>query len=192
MAGRRISLAETLQTGLAAYGAGEVLRWYACYTRSRHEKIVDRQLRERGYGSFLPLVPRESQWKDRRKTVEWPLFPSYVFGRFPLSEAHNVLSIPGVATLVKSNGQPVPVGDAELENVRRFARALRSQAVELERTAVFAEGDWVRVRSGPLEGVLGVVVQQRGRRRVRIGLEAIGQAFEVNIGTMMLEPVSPP
>lgn len=185
-------LAETLQTALANQEETLPARWYACYTKARHEKRVYRLLRERGYEGFLPLMPRQSQWKDRRKIVEWPLFPSYVFGRFTLGAVHDVLSIPGVSTLVKANGQPVPVGEEELENVRRFAQALQHSGVDLKQTPFLAEGEWVRITSGPLEGVCGVVVEQRGRRRVRIGLKAIGQGFEVNIDTARLQPVPAP
>ena len=56
-----------------------VARWYACYTRSRHEKRVAERLRQRGHTVFLPLVERVRQWHDRKKRVPWPLFPSYVF-----------------------------------------------------------------------------------------------------------------
>lgn len=165
------------------------LRWYACYTKSRHEKQVDRLLRERGFETFLPLAPRVSQWKDRKKMVEWPLFPSYVFGRFSLADAHRVLGTPGVATLVKVNGRPAAIADAELENVRRFTRALGSGAVEVEHRSFFAEGEWVEVMEGPFQGVRGVVVEQRNRKRVLIGLKVIGQGLEVDIDSKLLRPV---
>lgn len=164
-------------------------RWYACYTRSRHEKQVDRLLQERGFETFLPLVARVSQWKDRKKVVEWPLFPSYVFGRFSLVDAHRVLSTPGVATLVKVNGRPAAITDAELENVRRFTRALGSGHIEVEHRPFFAEGEWVEVMKGPFQGVRGVVVEQRNRKRVLIGLKVIGQGLEVDIDSKLLRPV---
>jgi transcription antitermination factor NusG len=186
-------MAESLRSDAAGERQrAEEARWYACYTRARHEKQVDRLLQERGFETFLPLVPRQSQWKDRRKVIEWPLFPSYVFGRFSLTDMHRVLSTPGVATLVKANGKPVPIAEAELENVRRFTRALREGDVELERRPYFAEGEWVEVMDGPFQGVRGVVVEQRNRRRVLIGLQAIGQGLEFDIAASALKPVPAP
>ncbi|HEX6132498.1 MAG TPA: UpxY family transcription antiterminator [Longimicrobiales bacterium] len=187
-------MAETLRAdGAGARGdTVEVPQWYACYTRSRHEKQVDRLLRERGFETFLPLMPRVSQWKDRKKIVEWPLFPSYVFGRFRLVESPRILSTPGVATLVKTNGRPAAIADEELANVRRFVRALSGGGIEVERRPFFAEGEWVEVMAGPLAGVRGVVVEQRNRRRVLIGLQAIGQGLEVDIDTRVLRPVPGP
>ena len=166
--------------------------WYACYTRSRHEKRVDLLLGRRGIESYLPLVPRKRQWKDRKRVVEWPLFPGYVFGRFAQSELHEVLSVPGVATVVRSNGQLVAIAPEELENVRRFARALASQDAELEIRPFIAEGQWVRITEGPFEGVTGIVVARRTKRRVLVGLAAIGQGLEIDIDTRFLKAISGP
>ena len=177
-------MAESLRTGGEA--ADTEPRWYACYTKARHEKRVELVLRERGIETFLPLVTRVSQWKDRKKRVEFPLFPSYVFGRFTLMDVHRVLSVPGVSTLVKANGRPVWIEDSELENVRLFAGALAEGEVEPEPRPFFAEGEWVEVMDGPFKGVRGVVTEQRGRRRVLIGLKAIGQGLEVDINTSVL------
>jgi transcription antitermination factor NusG len=186
-------MAESLRSPVAnATADASRTRWYACYTRARHEKRVDEQLRERGIDSYLPLVPRLRQWKDRRKVVDWPLFPSYVFGRFALLDAHRVLSIPGVSTIVRLNGRPVPVPEEELENVRLFAKALRGGESELERRPFMEEGQWVEVLDGPFRGVRGVVVQRRGRRRVLIGVKAIGQGLEVNVDTGALRPIPSP
>jgi transcription antitermination factor NusG len=169
-------------------------RWYACYTRARHEKRVDGLLLERGFDSYLPLVPRLRQWKDRKKTVDWPLFPSYVFGRFALVDLHRVLSLPGVASIVRVNGRPVAIPEAELDNVRLFARALcgGDVDVEVEQRPYLEEGQWVEVLDGPFGGVRGVVVQRRGRRRVLIGIHAIGQALEVNLEKATLLRIDAP
>lgn len=167
-------------------------RWYACYTRARHEKRVEHVLRERGIESYLPVIPRLQQWKDRKRRVEFPLFPSYVFGRFTLQEVHAVLTTPGISTIVRINGYPTPISDRELENVRRFAAAVAEGGMEPEPAAYVREGDWVRVGDGPFRGVVGIVVERRGRRRVLVGLSAIGQGFDVDVDVRFLEPIEPP
>lgn len=163
--------------------------WFACYTRGRAEKQVEGQLKRQGIESFLPLIPRKRQWKDRQKLVEWPLFPSYVFGRFKLSDLHAVLTTPGVATVVRTKGYPTPVLESELENVRRFAEALAETGLDPGPTVTFEKGQAVRVLRGPFEGVQGVVVEHRNRRRVLVGLQAIGQGLEINVKTELLEPI---
>lgn len=164
-------------------------RWYACYTRARHEKRVDALLRERGIETFLPLVQRERQWADRKKLVEFPLFPSYLFGRFTLRGVHQVLTTPGVSTIVRTGGRPTPIPDEELDNVRLFAEALSLSGIDPEPRPYVEEGQQVRIKSGPFEGVTGVVVERRGRKRVLVGLEAIGQGLEIDIDRAALQPI---
>lgn len=163
--------------------------WYACYTRARHEKQVEAVLRQRGFDSYLPRIPILRQWNDRKKLVEFPLFPSYVFGRFRLRELHGVLSTPGLSTVVRANGYPTPIPDYDIENVRRFVDALTQTGVEPEQGSFLADGQWVRVLDGPFAGVEGMVIEQRGRKRVLVGVEAIGQGLEIDIETRLLKPI---
>jgi transcription antitermination factor NusG len=167
-------------------------RWYACYTRARHEKQVHDLLLQRGRESYLPLVPQMRQWKDRKKLVEMPVFPSYVFSRFTLRDLHEILTIPGVSTIVRSNGYPTPIADREIENVRKFADALAETGTLPEVRPLIDEGDWVRINDGPFQGVEGIVIEQRGRRRVLVGLKAIGSALEIDIDTRSLRTIPPP
>jgi transcription antitermination factor NusG len=167
-------------------------RWYACYTRARHEKRVAELLTERGVEVYLPLVPLERRWKDRMKVVSFPMFASYVFGRFTLADAHRVLAVPGVTTLVRANGRPVPIPDDELENVRLFADKLATGELETKPVPELQNGQWVRVEDGPLAGVVGIVVSRRGRRRVVVGLRSIGQGLEVDVRTALLTPIAAP
>ncbi|MEJ2678572.1 MAG: UpxY family transcription antiterminator [Gemmatimonadota bacterium] len=164
-------------------------RWYACYTRARHEKQVERALAEHQVESYLPLVERERQWKDRRKVVAFPLFPSYVFARFAWRHVHDVLSTPGVSTIVRMDGRPAPIPDEDLENVRRFTKALGETGMEPTPRPFVQEGQRVRVAEGPFEGVEGVVVERRGARRVLVGLPVIRQGFEVDLDQQVLLPL---
>lgn len=169
--------------------AADVPRWYACYTRARHEKSVERHLASRGFGTFLPLIERERQWKDRVKRVEFPLFPSYVFARFRLADVHGVLTTPGLATIVRVDGRPVSIPAEELENVRRFVAALAASGAEVELRPLVEEGQRVRILGGPFRGVEGVVVERRGRRRVLVGLSAIRQGLEVDVAVDTVERI---
>jgi transcriptional antiterminator NusG len=163
--------------------------WYACYTRARHEKQVEAQLRQRGMESYLPLVQQMRQWSDRKKAVQFPLFPSYVFGRFRLADLHHVLTTPGVSTIVRANGYPTPIPPGDLDNVKHFVAALADSGLEPDPRPFLAEGQWVRVMEGPFEGVEGIVVEARGRKRVLVGLAAIGQGLEIDIDTRLLKAI---
>jgi transcription antitermination factor NusG len=165
------------------------LAWYALYTRARHEKKVDRLLRLREFEVFLPLVPRESQWHDRRKIVDWPLFPGYVFARFGLKATAQILGTPGVATIVRQDGVPAAISDLEIENVRRLASVVTETGSLPEPTPMVECGQQARISKGPFTGVHGVVVQRRGSGRVliQIGLDVIGQGIKLEIEESSLQ-----
>lgn len=166
-------------------------RWYACYTRGRAEKKVGDLLPRLGVETYLPLVPRERQWADRTKQVDWPLFPSYVFARFSLREIGRVLRTPGIATVVRLGGEYVPIEEGEIANIRRFAEALAARGWDAVKPVTYiAVGERVRVIDGPFQGVEGVVVRRRKRDRLLVGLGAIRQGFEVDIPATQLRVLS--
>lgn len=164
-------------------------RWYACYTSSRQEKKVDELLRRRGFESFLPLIPRQRQWSDRKQTVLWPMFPSYVFARFALRDYHAILTTPGVATVVRSNGYPVAVSEAELDNVRALAQVLAETGIEAILRPMIRKGQRIRVIDGPFRGIEGIVVQIRGKKRVLVGVQAVNQALQLDLDMSILRPI---
>jgi transcription antitermination factor NusG len=163
--------------------------WYALYTRSRHEKRVAEALGRRGFDVYLPLVPRESQWHDRKKTVHWPLFPGYVFVRFEPGQATTALSVPGAVRVIGVRGEPAPIRDSEIENVRRFASCLAETGVVPTPEPLVDVGQEVVVQSGPFGGVRGRVLERRaaGRVLIQIGVRAIGQALKVELEEAVLD-----
>ena len=67
--------------------------WFALWTRSRHEQVVREQLEQKHIEAFLPTVTRWSRWKDRKKKIDWPLFPGYCFARFNPRERLPILKV---------------------------------------------------------------------------------------------------
>lgn len=154
-----------------------VPRWYAVRTRSRHEKKVFDQLLSRNIESFLPLYDRWSQWKDRKKRVQFPLFPGYCFARFPLSERLRVLTVFGAAGLVGIKGTAVPVDDAEIDAVRRLINSL----LPYDPHPFLTEGMEVEVVRGPLKGIRGRLLRKDRSTRLVLAVTLIHQAAVVEI-----------
>ena len=169
-----------------------VPHWYAVYTRSNFERQVQERFRRQKIDNWLPLVTRESQWSDRRRRIEWPLFPGYIFGHFDLQRLIQVLSTHGVATVVSVRGTPVPIPTAEIDSLKATCEALARTREEPQRAPMLDKGTWVRVVDGPFAGVRGMVIERRGDRRVLVGVAAIGQAIELNVGVAGLVPDAPP
>lgn len=167
----------------------ESLCWYACYTRGRHEKKVASNLESRGIEIVLPVHRVEVRWSDRMKTVERPLFPSYVFARFPTSELQQVLNTRGLVTILRSGSALAAIPDDEIENVRRFAAAVSDHRVTPERETAIEAGDRVRVLTGPFAGIEGVALVRRGRRRLLVALSTVGEGLAVDLDDASLQVI---
>ena len=101
--------APILPDGRITPATGEEIRWYALWTRSRHEQVVREQLVQKHIESFLPTVTRWSRWKDRKKKIDWPLFPGYCFARFNLRERLLIAAGPWTRTLAAQMGADLPL-----------------------------------------------------------------------------------
>lgn len=169
--------------------AAEDSRWYACYTRGRHEKKVAMHLDSRNIETFLPIHRVNVQWSDRRKTVDLPLFPSYVFARFEAGELPQVLNTRGLVTILRNAGRLAVIPDGEIDNLRRFAEVLTDQRIVPEREALIEIGSRVRVVTGPFAGIEGVAVLRRGGARLRVSLSTVGEGLLVDLDDASLEVV---
>jgi transcriptional antiterminator RfaH len=160
-------------------------KWYAAYTKPRNEKKVFQFLSEKGIQTYVPLQKRLKQWSDRRKWVEEPLLNSYIFVHIPLSQYYDVLNTPGVVRYVTFEGKAVPIPENQIEVLRRLVASESEIEVSPEK---FREGDKVEVRTGPLFGLSGELVEFRGKRLVLMRIDQIGQSLLVNIPLAFLEP----
>jgi len=159
--------------------------WYALRTRSRHEKLVHQQLSARGLESFLPLVDRRRRWKDRWKTVGFPLFPGYCFARFSHSDRLAVLTAVGVVQVLGIDGHATPIPDHEIEAVRQLVTC----TLPLDPHPYLKEGMEVEVVRGPLAGVRGVLVRKGSRARLVVAVHLIQQAASVELDAADVCPV---
>lgn len=161
-------------------------QWFAAYTASRHEKNVSTQLAERRVESFLPLYQTVHNWKNRtRARLELPLFPSYVFVRISAGERAAVLQVPGVLSLVGSSKEAWALPDFEIESLRAGLAQRRP-----EPHPYLVVGDRVRITSGPLTGMEGVLAQKKNGPRVVLTLEHIMKSVSVEVGLGEVERVT--
>ena len=159
-------------------------RWYAAHTRANHEKRLAEQLAERSVEHFLPLYECVRRWKDRRVTLQLPLFPGYILVRLPLRERMRVLQIPGVAKLVGFNGSPAPLPDSEIEALR----AKLNRQVRAEPHPYLQAGRRVRVRTGPLEGFEGILVRRKHKYRIVVSIDLIMRSIAAEVDLADVEP----
>ena len=165
--------------------AGETLEWYALWTRSRHEQVVRQQLEQKQIEAFLPTVAKWSRWKDRKKKIDWPLFPGYCFARFKALERLPVLKCTGVVTIVGfEGGEPTPIPAGEIEGIRRLVES----DLAYDPCPFIREGTLVEVVHGPLKGVTGRLVRKNDKARLVLAVDLIGQAVSVEVDAADVRP----
>lgn len=163
-----------------------IRRWYALRTRSRAEKVVRDQVVLRGMDSFLPLMTRVSQWKDRRKRIDWPLFPGYCFARFTGDQRLLILQSPGVVEIIGSAlGRPEPIPDSEITAIQRVIASRQAYDAHPH----LEEGMVVEVIRGPLIGLHGKLLKKPGGCRLVVTINLIGQGAAVHIDADDIAPV---
>jgi len=160
-------------------------RWYAAQTCANHEKRVQEQLRQRAIDAYLPLYTSVRRWKDRRVSLELPLFPGYVFVRLALRDRLPVLQTPSLVRLVGFGGQPAPLPDQEIETLRHGL----TKELRIEPHPFLRVGHRVRVRSGPFQGLEGILVRKKNISRFVISLDLIMRSVATEIDPAELEPV---
>jgi transcription antitermination factor NusG len=156
---------------------GNEEHWYALYTEPRHEKYVAEQIGRQGVTCYLPLYRSLRRWKDRRKELSMVLFPGYVFVQMPLQNRLRVLQLPGAVRLVSFNGHPAAMPDKEIEDLRDRL----SIAGRVEPHPYLSVGRQVRVRSGPLKGLEGVIQRAKDRCRIVVSIHLIMRSVAVEV-----------
>jgi transcription termination/antitermination protein NusG len=151
--------------------------WFAIWTRSRHEKSVRDQLAQEQIEVFLPTITKWSRWKDRKKAIDWPLFPGYCFAKFDGAERLPILKCDGVVTIVGTDGVPSPIPPVEIDSIR----LLIESELSYDPCPLIKEGEMVEVKSGPLKGVVGRLVRKGAHARLMLSVDLIGQAVSVEV-----------
>jgi transcription antitermination factor NusG len=159
--------------------------WYAVYTSANHEKKVAAELGRRGVEGFLPLYSSVRRWKDRRVQLELPLFPGYVFVHVALQNRLRVVQVPGVAKIVGFGGLPAALPGEEIEALR----AGLNGKLRAEPHPFLTAGRRVRVRSGPLAGMQGILLRRGGKARFVVSVELIMRSMSVEMDEADLEAV---
>jgi transcription antitermination factor NusG len=161
-------------------------QWYAVQTRPRHEKKVAAELQEKHIGFYLPLLTQIHRWSDRRKIVDVPLFPGYVFvhAQLDLHVRVSVLRIWGVLAFVGPQREALAIPDSQIEDIQN----LLATKIPLTPYPFLKIGQRVRVRGGALEGLEGLLVTN-GHKRLVISVESIQRSLSVTIEGYDVEPV---
>jgi transcription termination/antitermination protein NusG len=171
----------------AKQSAPELNDWYAVYTRHQHEKAVAQNFARNGLEVFLPLYGVVRQWKDRTKHLSLPLFPCYVFFRGGIERRVSILSIPGIHSIVTMGTRPAPIPTAEIEAIRTAVNS----PLRVEPHPFLRCGERVRLRTGPLAGVEGILLRKKNIFRLILSTTLLERSVAVEVDADCVEPVAP-
>ncbi len=165
-------------------GTQETSDWWALYTRHQHEKTVTEMLSAKGFEVFLPLYGSIRKWKDRSKKITLPLFPCYVFVRGGLDRRLQIVTTPGVHTILFNGERVAMIPGVEIEAIRKTVEG----PFRVEPHPFLKCGERVRVIRGSLLGVEGVLVRKKNLYRLVLSVDMMAKSVAVEIDASDVEP----
>jgi transcription antitermination factor NusG len=158
--------------------------WFAVQVRTRHEMAIASFLEAKGYEQFVPLYEFRKRWSDRIKVTEAPLFPGYLFCRFDPQFRLPILKTPGVIQIVGCNRIPAPIDEIEIHAIQ----TLIASGLPTQPWPFLAVGDHVRIESGSLRGLDGIVVKLKENYRLVVSVTLLRRSVAVEIDSALVEP----
>jgi transcription elongation factor/antiterminator RfaH len=162
--------------------------WYVLHVKSRFENVVNEGLVQKSIDAFLPKIRVRSKRRDRRKMIDVPMFPGYLFVRTNLEPRHHleIVKVVGAVRLIGNRtGPPVPVPEDVISSLKIMVASSESVTTGTR----FKKGDRVMVMAGPFAGVVGVFSQYRGKGRVMVNIDILGQFAAVEVDAEDVEPL---
>ncbi|MEQ9404346.1 MAG: UpxY family transcription antiterminator [Cyclobacteriaceae bacterium] len=158
--------------------------WYVIYTMPKAEKRVFNLLYKNNCQVFLPLYRKTIQWSDRKKKILAPLFPNYIFAFLNQNDLHSIYGIPGFVKFLSTRGQKDTVPQREIDSIKLLLQS--NPRVSNERILV---GDIMVVKKGPLQGLVGIVIEKRGSAKLAVRIESLALNLVVEISPDQVKPI---
>lgn len=144
--------------------------WYLIYTRPKHEKKVSAALTELGIDHLLPTIRTLRTWCDRKKFIDAPMFPSYIFVNLKTRRDYlDALGTDGTLCYIKFGNEVALVRDNVINNLRLVLQSGRDIEVSHVR---FNPGQQLVIQEGVFTGLSCEVVEHKNEQKliVRINL----------------------
>ena len=126
------------------------------------------------------------QWSDRKKIVEKPLIPSYIFVKTKSKYFPSVYNIDGVVSFIRFEGKPVSVTQKEIDNLRLLVNSDADIELSSEK---FERGEHVKVTSGALNGLTGELISSGDKKKVLVRIESLDKNIVVTIPVAFLTKI---
>jgi len=158
--------------------------WRVAHTKSRREKSLAHYLARAGVGYYLPMFSRKQANDKRERYSLLPVFNGYLFFQADDFDCYKAMRSNHVANIID-------VGDEKklIMELSQIEKAL-SGNVKVYPYDFIREGQWVRVKNGPLKGLEGRIARKENNYRLVLSVESIMQSISVSIDADHVEPFS--
>jgi len=160
--------------------------WFALYVRTRRERTVEASLKEKGYETYLPLMSERRYYNSKKRCVEVPCFPGYLFCRLDPINRLSLMMTPDIYSVVRRGNELEPIPDSELNALK----VVLTSGISLERYAHLSAGDEVYIRRGPLAGIQGVLLRTGTSQRVAVSITLLQRSVSAEVDCDDIAPVT--
>lgn len=151
------------------------MNWYVVYTKPKWEKKVAERLNEIGITTYCPLITKLSQWSDRKKRIQVPLFNSYIFVQIQENNRNSIFEIPGAIRYLFWLGKPAIVKEMEIQIIQDWLNAPDTFKIMVDK---WQKGDKIVLKSGPFV-TQSAIVQEIKQNHYVLVLESLGCILRV-------------
>ena len=163
--------------------------WFVIYTKPRHEKKIAVNLGHAGIDCFLPCIKQLRCWSDRKKFIDEPLFPSYVFVKLENSQNYfTTLTISGILYYVREGGRIAIVSETIIDNLKHI---VSDPERHIEVTAEkISTGKILLIKEGPFTGFSCEVIQHKGKEKLLVRIQLLQRNVLLDVSSEYLMPAS--
>ncbi len=157
------------------------VRWFVCHTKPRCEKKFAALLSAERVEHYLPLVKSTRRYGTQTKRFTKPLFPGYVFAQIMLDQKSRVYQQDLLARVIPIDDEPLFL--RQLEDVR----ILIASGLELTIKPLIKRGTRVRIITGPLWGLEGIVDDPTNPKGVILAVDVLQQGLHIKLPLESME-----
>lgn len=161
--------------------------WLAVHAKSRREKELERDMQRDGIEVYLPKINKLRTWSDRKKWVEMPVFPGYIFIKVSNKEYYWILQHPAAVRYVTFGGNAARIPEQQIEGVKRVLGLNLDMEVTTDN---FKKGQVVEINAGPMTGCRGEIINVSSKKKLLLRIKDIGYSLVVNVPPAYLETTS--
>jgi len=151
--------------------------WFVFYTYPKAEKYVQALLTDAGFEVYLPLMEVVRQWHDRRKKLQLPIFPNYIFVKIDIRKIYEVLKFPRIVQCIRFNNKPCHLREDEIELIRN----IENNSTNIIVSGKLKKGEWVTLQGGPLNGMKGIIQECNQSRYIIVNLYSLAYSLKVSL-----------